>query len=158
MRRILVAVLTLAPACVAMAGEWNFITTTGKGKDVEAVAYDRDAIVTLDEGINVWFAWVNSNPSLKHDLLLMMAHVDCKQKRLKFLQLTPYFRGKHLESIRKEDAWDYAIPGTLGEALVVFPCRKIEADVNIKTGSLMELVKKGKELLKEETSKKETKL
>lgn len=39
-----------------------------------------------------------------------------------------------------------------------FPCRKIEADVNIKTGSLMELVKKGKELLKEETSKKETKL
>lgn len=72
MRRILVAVLTLATACVAMAGEWNFITTTGKGKDVEAVAYDRDAIVTLDEGINVWFAWVNSNPSLKHDLLLML--------------------------------------------------------------------------------------
>ena len=81
MKRILATMLCFATASVSMAGEWVFFVTTGEvGNKIQAIAYDRESISELDDGLNVWFAWVNSNPSLNYDLLLELKKIDCSQK------------------------------------------------------------------------------
>lgn len=64
-------------------------------------------------------------------------------------------RGKHLDSKLEETTWQYAIPGTVGEVSIEVACGRYDTGVKVKTDSLVELVKKGKEIIKEEASKKE---
>ena len=155
MKRVLATMLCLATASVAVAGDWNFFTTAGEENSPEALAYDRDAIIKHDGDINVWFAWINSNRSKKYDLLLDLWQINCDQKKYKRLQASIYVRGKHLDSRHEENTWQYAIPGTVGEIAIEVSCKRYDTGVKIETDSLVELVKKGKELIKKEASKKE---
>lgn len=154
MKRVLAMMLCIATASVAEAGEWNFFTTTDEENSPEVIAYDRNAIIKHDGDINVWFAWINRNPSKKHDLLLDLWQINCDQKKYKRLQASLYVRGKHLDSTHEENTWQYAIPGTVGEVAIEVSCKRYETGVKIETDSLVDLVKKGKELIKEHASKK----
>lgn len=154
MKRVLATILCLATASVAMAREWNFFATAGEENAPEALAYDRNAIIKHDSDINVWFAWINNTPSKKHDLVLGLWQINCDQKKYRRLQASLYVRGKHLNSTHKGDAWQYAIPGTVGEMAIEVSCERFESGEKIKTRSLVELVKKGKELIKEQASQK----
>ena len=150
MKRVLATMLCLATASVSMAGEWVFFVATGEvGNKIQAIAYDRESISELDDGLNVWFAWVNSNPSLNYDLLLELKKIDCSQKKLKLLQSAIYLRGQLVKSFNKERSWEYAIPGTVGEKSVVASCNRHVTSETITTTSFTELVKKGKKLIKE---------
>lgn len=155
MKRILATMLCLATASVAVADDWNFFTTVGEENSLEVAAYDRDAIIKHDGDINVWVAWINSTPSKKHDLMLDLWQINCDQKKYKRLQTSLYVRGKQLYSTHKEGAWKCAIPGTAGEIAIEVSCVRFESVEKIKTRSLVELVKKGKELIKEQASQKE---
>ena len=157
MKRVLATMLCLATAPVAMAGEWVFVTiTSDDSKEAHVIAYDRETITNHDGDINVWFAWINSIPTLKYDLVLDLWQIDCNQKRRKTLQRSFYLRGKHLHSSsHNKEEWKYAIPGSVGDTLIEFSCKKLDIGITTKTGSLVELVKKGKELIKEQASQKE---
>lgn len=80
MKRFLATMLCLATASLAIAGEWIFFTTTEDENSPEVIAYERNAIIKHDGDINVWFAWSNSNPSKKYDLLLDLWQVKCDKK------------------------------------------------------------------------------